>query len=54
MRTRRPTLEMDTDTFWRLTCGRVRGDAARYAGLVTVVGDDDLGDGVLGAMAFMI
>ncbi|HUI02203.1 MAG TPA: maleylpyruvate isomerase family mycothiol-dependent enzyme [Acidimicrobiales bacterium] len=48
------TLHMDTDTFWRLTCGRMTGDAARHAGLVTLDGDGDLGDRVLGAMAFMI
>jgi len=48
------TLDMDTDTFWRLTCGRMNGEAARYAGLVAVDGDGDVGDRVLGAMAFMI
>jgi uncharacterized protein (TIGR03083 family) len=47
-------LRMDGDTFWRLGCGRVSGDAALAAGLVDVAGDTELGGAVLRAMAFMI
>ncbi|HLI74690.1 MAG TPA: maleylpyruvate isomerase family mycothiol-dependent enzyme [Acidimicrobiales bacterium] len=48
------TLDMDAETFWRLGCGRVPGDAALAAGLVEVRGDTALGETVLRAMAFMI
>jgi uncharacterized protein (TIGR03083 family) len=53
---RQPTavLDMGADVFWRLTCGRVDGKAARLAGLVEIEGDGDLASRVLDAMAFMI
>ena len=47
-------LDMAAEVFWRLTCGRVEGKAARLAGLVEVEGDGDLASRVLDAMAFMI
>jgi uncharacterized protein (TIGR03083 family) len=47
-------VDMDTEAFWRLACGRVPGPAARAAGLVTVRGDEALGARVVDAMAFMI
>ncbi len=47
-------LGMDTEVFWRLTCGRVEGKAAHLAGLVEVGGDVELASQVLDAMAFMI
>lgn len=47
-------LEMDLELFWRLTCGRVPGDAALGAGLVRVHGDEELGARVVRNMAFMI
>ncbi|MDE3086796.1 MAG: maleylpyruvate isomerase family mycothiol-dependent enzyme [Acidobacteriota bacterium] len=48
------TLEMDTEVFWRLGCGRVSGEAALDAGLVGMGGDEDLGRRILRNMAFMI
>jgi uncharacterized protein (TIGR03083 family) len=47
-------LGMDVEVFWRLTCGRVDGGAARLAGLVDVEGDSELASRVVDAMAFMI
>ena len=47
-------LEMDTELFWRLGCGRVSGDAALGADLVGVRGDVELGRSVVRNMAFMI
>ena len=47
-------LVMHGDTFWRLCCGRVSGEAALDAGLVAVRGDEDLGRRVAQSMAFMI
>jgi uncharacterized protein (TIGR03083 family) len=47
-------LNMDVEVFWRLTCGRVDGEAARSAGLVDVDGDTELASRVVDAMAFMI
>jgi uncharacterized protein (TIGR03083 family) len=47
-------LRMDREVFWRLGCGRVTGPAARSAGLVEVRGDEELGERVVDAMAFMI
>jgi len=47
-------LDMDALALVRLTCGRVDGDVARRDGLVTAAGDLELGERVLGAMAFMI
>ena len=47
-------LDMGLEVFWRLTCGRVEGQAARDAGLVDVRGDKRLAFQVLDAMAFMI
>ncbi|HEY5023826.1 MAG TPA: maleylpyruvate isomerase family mycothiol-dependent enzyme [Acidimicrobiales bacterium] len=48
------SLDMTTEVFWRLTCGRVDGTAAHLAGLVEVDGDAELASRVLDAMAFMI
>ncbi len=48
------SLDMGVEVFWRLTCGRVDGKAARLAGIVEVSGDAELGSRVLDAMAFMI
>ena len=48
------TLTMDTETFWRLGCGRLSGAAARSAGLVELRNDVELGALVLDAMAIMI
>jgi uncharacterized protein (TIGR03083 family) len=48
------SLDMAVEVFWRLTCGRVDGKAARLAGLVEVAGNDELASRVLDAMAFMI
>jgi uncharacterized protein (TIGR03083 family) len=48
------SLDMAVEVFWRLTCGRVDGKAARLAGLVEVGGDTELGSRVLDSMAFMI
>jgi uncharacterized protein (TIGR03083 family) len=48
------SLDMATEVFWRLTCGRVDGKAARLVGLVDVEGDAELAARVLDAMAFMI
>jgi hypothetical protein len=45
---------MEAETFWRLGCGRMPGEAARAAGLVELRGDEKLGSAVLCAMAFMI
>jgi uncharacterized protein (TIGR03083 family) len=47
-------LDMDVEVFWRLTCGRVDGKAARLAGLVDVMGDNELASRVVDNMAFMI
>ena len=47
-------LEMETELFWRLGCGRVSGDAALGADLVAVRGDVELGRSVVRHMAFMI
>ena len=47
-------LDMGLEVFWRLTCGRVEGRAARDAGLVDVRGDTGLALRVLDSMAFMI
>jgi uncharacterized protein (TIGR03083 family) len=48
------TLDMASEVFWRLTCGRVDGKAARLAGLVEIDGDAELASRVLDSMAFMI
>ncbi len=48
------TLEMDSEVFWRLGCGRVSGEAALDAGLVGVRGDDELGTRIVRHMTFMI
>jgi uncharacterized protein (TIGR03083 family) len=48
------TLVMEAETFWRLGCGRVSGDAARGAALVDLAGDEKLAMAVVDAMAFMI
>lgn len=47
-------LEMDSELFWRLGCGRVSGEAALDAGLVGFKGDTELGRRVVANMAFMI
>jgi len=47
-------LDMAVEVFWRLACGRVDGQAARVAGLVTATGDTELAFRVLDVMAFMI
>jgi uncharacterized protein (TIGR03083 family) len=47
-------LRMDQESFWRLACGRVPGDAALFAGLVELEGDISLARQVLSSMAFMI
>ena len=48
------TLEMDVQTLWRLTGGRLSGADARERGLVRIGGDPALGGRVLESMAFMI
>jgi hypothetical protein len=48
------TLQMDQQTLWRLTGGRMTGADALEAGLVRVSGDGDLGRRVATSMAFMI
>ncbi len=45
---------LDAETFRRLACGRVDGDAVRSQGLVTVTGDGDLAGRVLAGLGFMI
>jgi uncharacterized protein (TIGR03083 family) len=47
-------LRMDQQSFWRLACGRVEGEAALSAGLVEVEGDDRIAERVLDSMTFMI
>jgi uncharacterized protein (TIGR03083 family) len=47
-------LDMDTELFWRLGCGRVLGEAALDAALVGIQGDLELGRNVVRNMAFMI
>lgn len=51
-----PTIEltMDSEVFWRLSCGRITGDAALDGAMVTVAGDAALGRRILDNMAFMI
>jgi uncharacterized protein (TIGR03083 family) len=48
------TIEMDTELFWRLTCGRADGDAAVSSGLLRTDGDADLAAAVVRNMAIMI
>jgi uncharacterized protein (TIGR03083 family) len=48
------TLTMDQETFWRLGFGRVDAERVLASGAVTVAGDVELGNRVLGSMAFMI
>ncbi len=48
------TLRLGSETFRRLTCGRIAGNRARIEGLVAVHGDERLGAALLDAMAFMI
>lgn len=47
-------LDMDSELFWRLGCGRVSGEAALGAALVGIKGDLELGRNVVRNMAFMI
>jgi putative sterol carrier protein len=47
-------LRMDQESFWRLACGRVPGEAALFAGLVELEGDISIARQVLSSMAFMI
>ena len=46
-------LRMDQEAFWRLTCGRVPGEASLSAGLVELEGDLGLARRVVTSMAFM-
>jgi uncharacterized protein (TIGR03083 family) len=48
------TLTMPSEHFVRLGCGRESGDEALASGEVALLGDDDLGRAIVGAMDFMI
>ncbi len=50
----RATLAMDIELFWRLTCGRVDGEAAMSSGLLRADGDADLVASVVRNIAVMI
>lgn len=47
-------LRLDTEAYNALGCGRWSGERAIEAGRATIVGDEELGRRVLGAMAFTI
>jgi uncharacterized protein (TIGR03083 family) len=47
-------LRMDTEIFWRLTCGRIEGSTALSAGVVQVEGDSALAVRVADSMPFMV
>jgi uncharacterized protein (TIGR03083 family) len=48
------TVHTDPVTFVRLGCGRVTGAAALRKGTVTLAGDTDLGERVVGSLAFTV